>query len=338
MKIKIIGGGSAGNHMAFALCKIKEVKKIYVSDLNKKILERSKNIFINRYKKSNKKIKYLIENKLDKKFYDAIILSTPPLYHKNNIINNLDQTNNFLIEKPLCDPSSVSISFFEKIQKKYKEKKFFCGYNHRLFPSTIKLKNLIKREKLKFCKVSFKENISGFLNAHKWLKSINETYLSVTKEGGGALCEHSHALNLLQFFMDDAVHTSKRKKFKFIKSKKNIHDIQFSGILSSNICSGEFDQNFETFPVEKTVEIFTNNKIYKLTYNFVNSNDLIEILNLNGDYKRYVFYKNRSDDFLYEAKHLVQNIKQKKNIKSSIQMENSLVTIKIINKLLKNLI
>ena len=42
MKIKIIGGGSAGNHMAFALSKLKDIKQIYVSDLNKKILSRSK--------------------------------------------------------------------------------------------------------------------------------------------------------------------------------------------------------------------------------------------------------------------------------------------------------
>ena len=27
----------------------------------------------------------------------------------------------------------------------------------------------------------------------------------MTKQGGGALCEHSHALNLLQFFMNDKI-------------------------------------------------------------------------------------------------------------------------------------
>ena len=37
----------------------------------------------------------------------------------------------------------VASSIFE-----YKEKKFFCGYNHRLFPSTIKLKNLIIKKNM----------------------------------------------------------------------------------------------------------------------------------------------------------------------------------------------
>ena len=44
--------------------------------------------------------------------------------------------------------------------------------------------------------------------AHNWMKSINESYLSKTKLGGGALCEHSHALNLVQYFV-------KHKKCKF---------------------------------------------------------------------------------------------------------------------------
>ena len=339
MKIKIIGGGSAGNHIAFALSKLNGVKKIFISDLSPKILKRSKKIYIQRYKKKNKKIQYLIENnKIEKNFYDAIIVSTPPLYHKKNIEKNLNQSNVFLVEKPLCDPSLNSINFFEKLNKKFKKKIFLCGYNHRLFPSTLKLKSLIKNDVLNFCRVSFKENISGFLKAHNWLKSINESYLSITKQGGGALCEHSHALNLLQFFMNDKIKTFKIKNFNFVNNKKNYHDTQFSGILNSNICIGEFDQNFETLPVEKTVEIFSNKKIYKLTYNFEESNDCIEIFYLNGKYKKLIFKKKRSDDFLYEAKHLIKIIKQRKNIKSPIDLNYSLKTIRIINKLLKNLI
>ena len=339
MEIKIIGGGSAGNHMAYALSQIKDINKIYISDLSHTILERSKRIYIERYKKKNRKINYLIENsKEDQKKFDAIIVSTPPFCHKGNIRDNLNKSNNFLIEKPLCDPTSGSINFFENLSKKFKNKIFLCGYNHRLFPSTLKLKNLIKNDNLKFCRVSFKENISVFLKAHSWLKSINETYLSMTKQGGGALCEHSHALNLLQFFMNDKIRKFRIKNFNFIDNKKNYHDTQFSGILNSNTCNGEFDQNFETFPVEKTVEIFSNKKIYKLTYNFKESNDCIEIFYFNGNYKKFIFKKKRSDDFLYEAKHFIKIVKKKKNIKSSIELKNSLKTIKIINKFLKNLI
>ena len=57
MEIKIIGGGSAGNHMAYALSQIKDINKIYISDLSHTILERSKRIYIERYKKKNRKSK-----------------------------------------------------------------------------------------------------------------------------------------------------------------------------------------------------------------------------------------------------------------------------------------
>ena len=339
MKIKIIGGGSAGNHMAFALSKLKDVKQIYISDLNKDILGRSKKIFISRYKKLNNKINYIIENNDFKSdIYDAIVVSTPPAYHKINIEKNLKKSDFFLIEKPLCDPSSSSINYFNNLDKKYKNKTFLCGYNHRLFPSTIKLKHLIKNEKIKFCRVSFKENITGFLRAHNWLSSINQTYLSKTNKGGGALCEHSHAINLLQFLMDDKIDSFRRKSFSFTKDKKNFHDTNFKGMLYSKNFIGEFEQNFETLPIEKTVELFTNNKIFKLTYNYKNSSDCIEILNSNKIYTKEIFKKERSDDFLFEAKHLIKKIKYKNKIISNIELKSSLLTIKIIKKLLKNLI
>jgi len=52
MKIKIVGAGSAGNHMAYAFTTFKETTKIVLSDINAKALKRSKKeIFLKRYKK-----------------------------------------------------------------------------------------------------------------------------------------------------------------------------------------------------------------------------------------------------------------------------------------------
>ena len=55
MKIKIIGAGSAGNHMAYAFTTFKETRKIVLSDINTKALKRSKKeIFLKRYRKWDK--------------------------------------------------------------------------------------------------------------------------------------------------------------------------------------------------------------------------------------------------------------------------------------------
>ena len=61
MKIKIIGAGSAGNHMAHALTSIKNVKKIEIDEIKSEIL---KNFYKESKKVSNKKIKNYFNYKL----------------------------------------------------------------------------------------------------------------------------------------------------------------------------------------------------------------------------------------------------------------------------------
>ena len=76
MKIKIIGCGSAGNHMAFAFKKI--AKHIIMTDISSLTLLRSKNqIYKKRYKTWNKNIILKREAKDHDNFYDLIIISSP---------------------------------------------------------------------------------------------------------------------------------------------------------------------------------------------------------------------------------------------------------------------
>ena len=339
MKIKIIGAGSAGNHMAHALTTIKEINKIVVTDVSKEALSRSKNqIYLKRYKKWNDKLFLEIEKKnlKENNFYDAIIISSPPKFHKDNIINNIDKTDVFLIEKPLCLPFTKEITFFKNLKKKYKNKIFMTGYNHRLFPSTQYLKKIIQNKKIQYCKVSFKENIGGFLKAHTWMKSINESYLSKTKFGGGSLCEHSHALNLVQFVLNDKKIKIIDKSYKFNKDKKNYHDLYFGGRLKINDTICEFEQNFETLPIEKKISVKTKNNIVELIYNYKENNDLI-IVNNFKKIKKYYFNKSRRDDFIYEANYLYKIITKriKKNV---LEISNGISTMETINKMLKGLI
>ena len=78
------------------------------------------------------------------------------------------------------------------------------------------LKNILKSHKNQFNNISiyFKENNVGFLKAHHWMKTLDESYLSDTQKGGGALCEHSHALNLAQFLLND-----KEQEFEIIHNE-----------------------------------------------------------------------------------------------------------------------
>ena len=88
MNIKIIGSGSAGNHMAFALEKF--VKRITLTDVSLDALKRSKNkIYIPRYKKWSKKINQVIENKDVDRSYDAIVIASPPNTHLSVLKKNI---------------------------------------------------------------------------------------------------------------------------------------------------------------------------------------------------------------------------------------------------------
>jgi predicted dehydrogenase len=338
MIIKIIGSGSAGNHIAFAFKKF--AKKIYMFDLTASALRRSKKIYISRYKKWNNNI-IQDKNTIDRKFYDLVVISTPPNTHLKILKNNIYNSNNFLIEKPLFEPNKFTIDNFIKIKKKFTNKKFFCGYNHRLFPSTQKLKDIINQKKspLDIIEVNFKENTAGFLQAHYWLKDLSKSYLSKYKHGGGALLEHSHALNLAQYLCEDQTQIKIiYKNIEFIKNRKVFYDKSSQIILKSNKNLVILNQNFETQPTEKNITVSNKNIFAKLIYNFNGSDDRIILYDkIKKKLKIYNFKKKRSDDFKYEAKFIAKAINNQINKKNNpLNIDYAISTIRLILKIFKS--
>ena len=111
MKVKIIGSGSAGNHIGYAFKNFS--KSITMTDKDLKSLKNSKKeIYLKRYKVWNKNITQKIENN-DNDNYDLIIISSPPKTHLKLISKNIMNSNFFLIEKPICEPDINTIRKFE---------------------------------------------------------------------------------------------------------------------------------------------------------------------------------------------------------------------------------
>ena len=106
--------------------------------------------------------------------------------------------------------------------------------------------------------VNFKENISGFLKAHKWLNSLSDSYLSKTSMGGGSLLEHSHALNLGQLLVNDNIKQLKPfdSNINFLKTKNQYYDYDSKLDFVSGSKLIKIQQNFTTLPVEKNIKIF----------------------------------------------------------------------------------
>jgi predicted dehydrogenase len=339
MIIKIVGSGSAGNHMAYALRNLSN--HIVLTDISKKALIRSKyQIYLPRYKKWNKNINLKIEGKDSNTQYDAIVIASPPHTHCSLIKKNIKKSKIFLIEKPICEPKLKTINELEKIIYENKEKIFLCGYNHRLFPSTILLKKLFLKQKKNFVsmEIKFKENTEGFLKAHNWYKSLAESYLSNTTKGGGALAEHSHGINLCQYLVNDFSNFRLiNKDINFFKFKNSNYDESSNLIFSKKNKIINIFQNFTSKPTEKELIINGINYFIKLIYNYKNSNDQIIYYNKKNSIKKvYNFKKKRADDFFYEAKHLIKIIKNKNDKKaiSILSAKEALKTIKLVNKVI----
>lgn len=342
IKIKIIGAGSAGNHIAYAFKK--HNAHITMIDINLSSLKRSKNkIYIPRYKVWDKNINLATKDNLKSK-YDCIIISTPPNTHLNILKKNINQSEIFLIEKPICEPNYNSINEFKKIISFYKSKIFLCGYNHRLFPSTLKLMKILKNYKNNFnyLNVNFKENTTGFLKAHSWYKDLSDSYLSKQSLGGGALCEHSHALNLAQYLIGDKKTFKFKTKFiKNYKNKKSSYDLDANIFYQYNDKVIEINQNFETQPTEKNITAVGQKFFLKLNYNFKNNDDNLILINKKNSKKKiFTFKKQRSDDFAYESNYLckiikAKSFKKKKLISKILDAKNALNTMENIYKLIK---
>ncbi len=333
MKVKIIGSGSAGNHIANAFSKLPV--NIVQTDLDLPSLNRSKfKIYIKRYKKWPRNISQQVEKLRDNQFYDAIIISTPPASHLNLLKKHLKYSNLFIIEKPICEPNKVSIKKFKEIIKKNKKKVFLCGYNHRLFPSTLLLRKLVKKNffKIDQINVNFKENTEGFLKAHSWYKSLSESYLSNSNIGGGSLCEHSHGLNLGQYLIGDKSEIRLLdKNLSWYKKNKCNYDSNAELLFKFKDKFLKVHQNFTTSPTEKNVKIFGKKIYIELTYNYKNSDDKLLLIQ-NNKKKIYLFKKTRADDFKYEAKYIYDFLTKNKTV-NILDAKFAIKTIEQINKL-----
>jgi predicted dehydrogenase len=77
----------------------------------------------------------------------------------------------------------------------------FVGYDHVVGKGVIRAATLATNASgpVQTIDVAFREHWEGIFRAHPWLDGPQDTYLGYWRRGGGALSEHSHALNLWQY-------------------------------------------------------------------------------------------------------------------------------------------
>ena len=309
-RIKVIGAGSIGNHLCHG-CRTLGMD-VTICDIDRSALERARDvIYPNRYGSWDEAIRLATPDELVGEDFDIVIVGTPPATHLKVATAELETTRPgvILIEKPLAHPSSADIEAFLTAAEK-SSARVLVGYNQRLKPNTkhfVKLATTLDLGALVGLSSNMLESWDGILKAHFWMKSERDSYLAFTDQGGGALLEHSHALNLFLYFADvlgQGCVTEVAADIEWVSHEDGRYDRDsaLSLTLESGLV-GTVRQDLHTWPASK--EAIATFERGALVWSMGDSSDRVEHRSPDGELvEGWDFPKTRPDDFIGELEHL----------------------------------
>ena len=341
MKLKIVGAGSIGCHMAHAARQLGW--DVLLCDIDPKAITRAEEqTFPQRYGCWDDKITTCLSKDVIPQRFDLVIIGTPPITHLELAINELRQSPKaILIEKPICEPESAIYSDFLKAIKSTSTL-CFVGYDHVVSESMEFLAKKISglnQIGTRTIDVEFKESWNGILAAHPWLDSPKDSYLAYSKLGGGALCEHSHGINLWLYLarlldLGDVVEVS--ASFDYVK-KNGVDYDQLSSLtlLTEKGIVGRCIQDMFSIPTLKNALVqLKDDSTMRWFCEASQGRDRV-VLNKKQEKKEYLFQKSRPDDFIRELSH-IQQVIQNRDRNSPIRIEAGIETMSIINAAFKS--
>ncbi|GEM_PF-213815 len=339
MKVKIIGAGSIGNHLAQA-CR-RANWEVTIVDRDAAALERTKtDIYPKRYGAWDESIQLFQAGQEPKGGYDVILIGTPPDTHLTVARQALkeDEPRILQIEKPLCSPTLEGLNEFLEEVKKHPKTMVVVGYNHVLAQNTLQTDALIERGKKEFggaltIDTEFRSHWSGVFKAHPWLTGPADTYLGFWKRGGGAGGEHSHAINLWQHFAH-AAGAGRVKKvsavFDYVTDGASSYDrLAFLTLTTEKGLTGRVVQDVISNPKTKIGHIRFEKARVEWYCDVTKSLDQVMLTGLGeGKDLSQDIQKTRPDEFFQEIKHMQDLLDGKINFSDSpIRLERAVETI-----------
>lgn len=340
--VLIIGAGSIGNHLAYA-CRNKEWR-VDVVDIDKEALVRMKDeIYPTRYGSWDETINQYRAIPTEGR-WDVVIIGTPPDTHTSIAIDLLKKHSPkaLLIEKPLTTPSMLNQDELTKILNK-SETKGLVGFNHNVTDNTKFMEKLIAKKVVGnpiSLEVKWLEDWSGIFKAHPWLAGPSDSYLGFTPRGGGACCEHSHAIALW-------VHLSRLLGFgSVVEVKGQMKMINTEGlhydeetiiqVKTDKGILGSIKQDVKTMPAIKMARIEGDEGYIEWFANFEDDRDLVKWSSKGAVQQSKIFPKSRPDDFKNEIDLLEEIIKAENKYMSPIDYEIGLEVAIITNKVFES--
>jgi predicted dehydrogenase len=334
-KVKILGSGSIGNHLAHASRTLGW--SVDLCDLDDFALDRTRNqIYPSRYGKWDDAIRLFLTKDAPIGGYDLIFIGTPPDVHISLAMKALEEgPKAILIEKPICGPNLAGVA---EMYNRAKELgiAIFVGYDHVVGKAARIATSLAKSNdfgSISTLDVEFREHWGGIFNAHPWLNGPSETYLGFWERGGGASGEHSHAVNLWQHLSHEigaGKITEVFAELDLVEDGNTSYDrICAMNLRTENGLVGRCIQDVVTFPPRKWARIQYENGHIEWQCGIEPNVDRVTALLPGKVSIENRVNKTRPEDFIEELLHILDFLSTDPS-KSPISIERGLDTMLVI--------
>lgn len=310
-RVKIVGAGSIGNHLTHAFRRVGF--EVTLCDVDPEALRRSREeIHPARYGAWDPEVRLALADELAGERFDVVAIGTPPDSHMPLALAELrDRAPRvLLIEKPLCTPE---LGGCEALVEQAAATGCFVGvgYNHTLTLHTVQAERWLAERPLGAAltlEAQTREHWGGILAAHPWLDGPQASYLGQLARGGGALCEHSHALHLWQHFarvagcgrvvrVSAALDMIEREGLRYDRVAQ-LHLRTEEGLLGTVV------QDVVTHPPRKWLRLQAEGGFLEWEANARPDEDLVRLGRSGEQTLERRIQKTRADDFLPEAEHV----------------------------------
>jgi len=335
VKLKIIGAGSIGNHLAHAACSLNW--EVTVCDVDPEALRRMREeIYPARYGNWDESIGLHLANDEPKGGFDLIAIGTPPDTHLPLAMAAISEMPRaVLVEKPLCQPGLEGAQDLADLALE-KNVMVFTGYDHAVGEAAGAIEKVIRSSQLGVIQtldVEFREHWGGIFAAHPWLEGPQDSYLGYWKRGGGASGEHSHAIHLWQFFAH-AAGAGRVVEVQATLDYVNDGTVDYDQLCllqlrTENGLTGRVVQDVVTHPPRKWARAQGDLGFAEWHCGKPAGTDSVR-LGTGDQTSEQVIEKIRPDDFIQELRHLEMMMKGDKFAESPLALERGLETMMVV--------
>lgn len=331
MRVKIHGAGSIGNHLAHAARSLGWA--VDMCDVDPAALDRTRtSLYPKRYAAWDEEIRLFRSGEEPKGSYDLIAVGTPPDSHVGLALAALgERPRAILIEKPLATPALEGLDELASGAARAGVQ-LFVGYDHVVGAGVARLTEAIKTQELPVTlDVEFREHWQGIFAAHPWLSGPKDTYLGFWQRGGGALGEHSHALNLWQH-LASAAGAGRVTEVDATLDYVAVGGASYDRVAALNLRTegglfGRVVQDVVTQPTRKWARV--QYATGSLEWRAEGAADIVDTT-FGSETSTSRFSKTRPDDFIRELRHIEKSLQTGSSSESPIAGSRGFDTMLVI--------